>query len=144
MENTKNTLQVLKLETDAKLPVRAHHNDAGADIFSLSDYTLVPNEPVKIRTGIAMAVPDGYVGMICDRSSMGAKGVRVLGGIIDSGYRGEVQVLLINLRQTPLSIQRGDKIAQLLLLPVGLHQVVEAESLDDTARASGGFGSTGV
>lgn len=136
-------LEVLKLHSEAKIPTRAHESDAGIDLYSLNDVTLTPQEPVRALTGIALAIPKGHVGMICDRSSMGAKGVRVLGGIIDSGYRGEVQVILINLRTSALQISKGDKIAQILVLPVNLCAVVEKERLDSTERASSGFGSTG-
>lgn len=138
-----NTIPAQKLESEAKLPNRAHPGDAGLDLFALNDGVLAPHEPAKLRTGIAMAIPEGHVGLICDRSSMGAKGVRTLGGVVDSGYRGEVQVLLINLRNEPLTVRAGDKIAQMLVLPVNLAQVEEAKSLDNTQRGAGGFGSTG-
>jgi dUTP pyrophosphatase len=104
---------------------------------------LPPQEPVRVRTGVAIAVPFGNVGLICDRSSMGAKGVRTLGGVVDAGYRGEVLVLLINLTRAPLNISKGDKIAQMLVLPVNLCAVEERDVLSDTARADSGFGSTG-
>ncbi len=136
-------LQVLKLNTNAKLPTRAHPGDAGIDLYSLTDGILVPNAPIKIQTGIAMSIPHGFAGMICDRSSMGAKGIRVLGGIVDSEYRGEVQVLLINLGTAELAIKKGDKIAQMLVLPVNLCTVSEVSSLSDTARSDSGFGSSG-
>ena len=138
-----NSLPIRKLNPEAKLPTRAHAGDAGVDLYALQDVTLTPHEPVRVQTGIAMAVPSGFVGLICDRSSLGAKGVRTLGGVVDAGYRGEVQVLLINLRHEPISLAKGDKIAQLLVLPVNLCAVEERETLDDTARGAGGFGSTG-
>ena len=139
MEN----LLVTRLNTEAKLPTRAHPGDAGLDLYSVRDTTLAPHEPVRIPTGVAMALPAGHVGLICDRSSLGAKGLRVLGGVVDAGYRGEVQVLLINLRNEPLTLAKGDKIAQMLVMPVNLCGIEERESLDDTARSAGGFGSTG-
>lgn len=136
-------LEILKLNSEAKLPTRAHSDDAGIDLYALNDFTMNSRIPVKIQTGIAMAIPRGFVGMICDRSSMGAKGIRVLGGIVDSGYRGEVLVLLILLSDGVFEIKKGDKIAQMLIMPVSLCKILETKELNDTSRSSGGFGSTG-
>lgn len=137
------TLCIQKLDPEAKTPSRTHPDDAGLDLYCTKDVTLLPHEPMKISTGIAMAIPNGYVGLICDRSSMGAKGVRTLGGVVDAGYRGEVQVLLINLRSEPYQINRGDKVAQMLVLPVSLCRTEEVDALPQTARSVGGFGSSG-
>ncbi len=137
-------MQILKLDPEAKLPERAHADDAGIDIFSNQDAVLTPGEPVKIKTGIAFAIPHAHVGLICDRSSMGAKGIKTLGGVVDSGYRGEVHVVLVNLRSEAVTLPKGSKVAQMLVLPVALVPVVEAESLNDTARGAKGFGSTGA
>lgn len=136
-------LEIKKLRPDATAPLRAHEGDAGLDLFSAADCRLSPREPVHVSTGIAMAVPLGFVGLICDRSSMGAKGIRTLGGVVDAGYRGEVQVILINLRDEPFKIRKGDKIAQMLVLPVNLCATEEVPELDVTSRAANGFGSTG-
>jgi len=136
-------MNVKKLNAEARLPERAHPNDAGLDLFGVQDVTLTPHEPVRVQTGIAMAVPQGNVGLICDRSSLGAKGIRTLGGVVDAGYRGEVQVILINLRNEPVLLKKGDKIAQMLIIPVNLCEIAETQSLDDTSRSTGGFGSTG-
>lgn len=139
-----NTLPVTRLNPEAKLPTRAHPGDAGLDLYALQDATLHPQEPTRIQTGVAMAIPQGFVGLICDRSSLGAKGIRTLGGVVDAGYRGEVQVILINLRKEPIQLAKGDKIAQMLVLPVSLCAVEDRASLDEnTSRSSGGFGSTG-
>ena len=137
-------LQIKKLDPNAIVPQRAHPGDAGLDLFSTEDKILPPHEPIKIKTGLAMAIPFGNVGLICDRSSMGAQGIRTLGGVIDAGYRGEVQVLLINLKNNPFEIKRGQKIAQLLVQPVQLYTPAEVFELEDSARSLGGFGSTGV
>lgn len=136
-------LEVKKLRSDATPPGRAHAGDAGLDLFSVADCSLLSREPVRVSTGIAMAVPQGFVGLICDRSSMGAKGIRTLGGVVDAGYRGEVQVILVNLRDEPFEIRKGDKIAQMLVLPVNLCAPEEVPELDVTSRAASGFGSTG-
>lgn len=136
-------LTVKRLSADAKTPTRAHTGDAGLDLYSLNDVTLTPHEPVRVPLGVAMALPEGHVGLICDRSSLGSKGIRVLGGVVDAGYRGEVQVVLINLRNEALTLARGDKIAQMLVLPVNLCAVEERDELGTTVRDTGGFGSTG-
>lgn len=136
-------LLVKRLNSEAKLPTRAHANDAGLDLYSMNTVTLPPHEPVKVPLGVAMAIPEGHVGLICDRSSVGSKGVRTLGGVVDAGYRGEVQVVLINLRNEPISFAKGDKIAQMLVLPVNACAVEERAELDSTSRNEGGFGSTG-
>ncbi len=136
-------LSIKKLTEDAKPPVRAHEGDAGLDLFGLADVILAPRTPMRVPTGIAMAIPAGFVGMICDRSSLGTKGIRVLGGIVDAGYRGEVQILLINLKDEPFIIAKGDKVAQMLILPVNLCAVEEVSDLDNTSRGADGFGSTG-
>jgi dUTP pyrophosphatase len=138
-----HTLQIKRIHSEAKLPTRAHPNDAGLDLYSLQDLTLTPHEPVRVATGVAMALPESHVGLICDRSSLGSKGIRTLGGVVDAGYRGEVQVVLINLRNEPISLAKGDKIAQMLVLPVNLCGVEEVADLDGTKRGAGGFGSTG-
>jgi dUTP pyrophosphatase len=137
------TLRIKRLNSEAKLPTRAHADDAGLDLYSLNDVMLTPHEPVRVPLGVAMAIPHGHVGLICDRSSLGSKGIRILGGVVDAGYRGEVQVVLINLRNEPMSLAKGDKIAQMLIVPVNLCAVEETSELDLTTRNSGGFGSTG-
>lgn len=136
-------LPIQALSPQAKIPARAHPDDAGLDLHCLEAVTLTPHQPTKIRTGLAAALPAGHVGMICDRSSMGAKGVRTLGGIIDAGYRGEIQVLLINLTNETITLNASDKIAQLLILPIATPKPIEVSELPNSARGTGGFGSTG-
>jgi dUTP pyrophosphatase len=138
-----STLEVLKLHPDARLPVRAHPGDAGLDLHGLEDVELGPAQGKVLRTGVAVAVPAGHVGMIADRSSMAKRGLKVAGGIVDSGYRGEVGVVLWNVSSEPVRLKAGDRIAQLLVLPIAVPEVRAAESLDGTARGAGGFGSTG-
>lgn len=137
-------LRVQLLHESAKLPTRSNPTDAGLDLYNL-EYGGVPYGAVrKFRTGIAVAIPDGYVGLICDRSSLGSKGLKVMGGVVDSGYRGEVLVALSNTTTQTQYLQQGDRIAQLLLIPVALPQAVRVDSLEETQRGSGGFGSTGA
>lgn len=136
-------IQFIKTNPDAILPTRAHSDDAGLDIYSCEDFTLKPHEGKIIKTGVCCAIEKGFVGMIADRSSMGKKGIKTLGGIIDAGYRGEIGVILWNLTSEPFSAKKGERIAQMLLLPIATPAVKEVSELDNTARGAGGFGSTG-
>lgn len=137
-------LQVKKLVPDAKLPVRAHHDDAGLDLFAAEEYSLAPGERQMVKTGIAMAIPTGYVGLIWDKSGVAGKtGIKTMGGVVDASYRGDVQVIMVNLSSTPYKVEKGAKIAQLLVQQVALPEVCEVPELDDTIRGENGFGSTG-
>jgi dUTP pyrophosphatase len=136
-------LKVQKIHKDAKLPLYQHKGDAGLDIFSSIDCTLEPGEVRPVPTGIKVAVPDGHVGLVWDKSGISLKGVHRLAGVIDSGYRGEVRVVMVNLENEPFVIEKGMKIAQLLVQPVAEVKVVEAEELENTSRGEEGFGSTG-
>lgn len=136
-------LKVKKMRADAKLPHYGHQGDAGLDLFSSIDIVLGKGQVEAIPTGIKVAIPEGHVGLIWDKSGVSLKGVHRLAGVIDSGYRGEVRVVMINLSDGPFSIDKGMKIAQMLVQPVMMVDVVETDDLDDTARGNGGFGSTG-
>lgn len=143
-------IQVKALHCHATLPTRNNPTDAGLDLYASEDVGLNVGEPVKVKTGIAMAIPRGYVGMICDRSGMGARGIRVLGGIIDADYRGELMVVLINLNRHTMSkcpnyeVKAGDRIAQMVILPCLTPAVLPVENLDETDRGIKGFGSSGL
>ncbi len=137
-------IDVLKVSPEATLPTRAHPEDAGMDLYGLEDAIIAPQDGKLVRTGIAMAIPEGHVGMIADRSSMAKKGIKTAGGIIDAGYRGEIQVVLRNITKEEIRIQRGERIAQLLIIPIATPAVKEVTSLSETKRGAGGFGSTGV
>lgn len=136
-------LPVRRVTPEAILPTRAHADDAGMDLYSLADTILQPQAGAMVRTGIAMAIPQGYVGLVADRSSMGKKGIKTMGGVIDAGYRGEVQVILWNLSSERVQINPGERIAQMLVLPVATPAVMEVTELDETARGAKGFGSSG-
>jgi dUTP pyrophosphatase len=136
-------IKIKKLHDDVKIPEYAHPGDAGMDVYSRELRTLEQGEPHLFKLGFSVEIPEGHVAMICDRSSMGKKGVRVLGGIIDAHYRGEWGVILINLTKKEIKIEPGDKIAQALLLPVVSGTVEETQDLSETQRGAGGFGSTG-
>lgn len=138
-------LQVKKLVPEAKLPIRAHSDDAGLDLYSVEEYVLAPSERRAVKTGIAVAIPSGYVGLVWDKSGLAAKaGLKTMGGVIDAAYRGEIMVIVDNLSDTPYEIEKGSKIAQLLIQKIELSEVYEVSELDDTTRGEGGFGSTGL
>jgi dUTP pyrophosphatase len=137
-------IRVKRIHPEAKLPVYGHLGDAGMDIFSVVDRELGPGEVFAVPTGIQVAIPAGHVGLVWDKSGISLRGVHRLAGVVDSGYRGEVQVVMINLGAAPFAIKKGMKIAQMLVQPVAAVTVVECEALDGTPRGDGGFGSTGL
>lgn len=137
-------VKIVRLKESAKLPSYAHEGDAGLDIFSAESCLIEPGKRKLISTGISMELPSGYVGLIWDKSGLALKkGITVLGGVIDSGYRGECRVILQNLGEETLKIRVGDKIAQLIIQEVARAEIEEAAVLSDSSRADGGFGSTG-
>ena len=137
-------LRVKRIHPEAKLPVYGHPGDAGLDLFSVVDRELAPGEVFAVPTGIQVAVPAGHVGLVWDKSGISLQGVHRLAGVVDSGYRGEVQVVMISLGAVPFALRKGMKIAQMLVQPVAAVEVVESGSLDGTSRGEGGFGSTGL
>ncbi|GAA2670461.1 MULTISPECIES: dUTP diphosphatase [Actinoplanes] len=140
-------IQVRRIEKDLPLPAYAHPGDAGADLVAAEDVEIAPGDRVKVRTGLAVAIPDGFVGLVHPRSGLAARlGVTVLNapGTVDAGYRGEILVNLINHdRAQSVKISRGDRIAQLLVQRVERAVFHEVDTLDDTSRGAGGHGSTG-
>ncbi len=134
---------VKKLSPGAKLPTKANNTDAGIDIYANESYTLRPGEHHLFSTGIAAEFPEGYVALLWDRSGLGSKGIHRLAGVIDSGYRGEWKVVLLNAANRPYRISKGDKIVQCVLQKFEPARIEEVESLGDTARARAGFGSSG-
>jgi dUTP pyrophosphatase len=139
-------LDVRRLDPDLPLPTYAHPGDAGLDLHAADTTTLQPGQRALVPCGIAIAIPDGHVGLVHPRSGLAVDhGLTLLNapGTIDAGYRGEVKVLLINHGDTPVEIRHGQRVAQLLLLPVAAVDVREVDRLDVTSRGSGGFGSTG-
>lgn len=140
-------LQVQRLDPALPLPTYAHDGDAGLDLVAATDVELAPGARVAVPTGLVVAVPDGWVGLVHPRSGLAARhGVTVANapGTIDAGYRGELRVLLVNLGDAVVRLDRGDRVAQLLLQPVGHARVVEVVGFEATARGVGGFGSTGL
>jgi dUTP pyrophosphatase len=140
----KHILRVQRISEDSKLPIYGHPGDAGLDLFSAEDVDLAPGLVFPVPTGIKIAVPDGFVGLVWDKSGISLKGIHRLAGVVDSGYRGEVKVVLINLGTEIFQIAKGMKVAQLLVQPVLSVLVEETDNLDDTSRGADGFGSTGL
>ena len=139
-------LQVRRLDARAILPRYAHPGDAGLDLATLEDVTLAPGARTAAPTGLALAIPPGWVGLVHPRSGLARHhGVTVANapGTIDAGYRGEVRVLLVNLGAEAVELAAGERVAQLLLQRVGHAEVREVDALDETARGAGGFGSSG-
>jgi len=139
-------IDVVKLNKDSHLPAYAKGGDAGADLHATHALTIMPGEFKLVPTGIAMAIPQGYVGLIHPRSGLAAKfGITVLNtpGTIDAGFRGEIKVILINLGQEPYSVARGDRIAQIVIQKVEHAYFEPVDELDTTERGNGGFGHTG-
>lgn len=142
-----NDVLFLRLRPDARLPQQAHHDDAGHDLHATEAVILAPGERAAIGCGFAMALPDGMAGLVVPRSGLALKeGLGVLNapGLIDAGYRGEVKVILVNHDPAESrTIAPGDRIAQLVLIHLPTVRFAEVDSLPDSTRGEGGFGSTG-
>lgn len=140
----KIVIKIKKLTPGAEVPAYAHEGDAGFDLHASLGITLAPGERVQVSTGIAMEIPEGYVGLIWDKSGLSQKhGLKTLGGVVDAGYRGEVMVGIINLGTEPYVLEHGHKIAQMLIQRVEHPAIEAAAELSDTDRGAKGFGSTG-
>lgn len=132
------------LSSSAQIPTRALPGDAGFDLYSPSDYDLYPSNQLAINVDVAVKLPVGTCGMVAPRSSMNRKGIHTKIGIIDAGYRGSIGVILRNETSETHHIRRGDRIAQLIIIPLAIEEPLElVQSLDETERGEGGFGSTG-
>ena len=141
------TLRFKKIHPDAVLPSYAHPSDAGMDVRSVADLTIAPGKRALVPTGLVMLLPPLYEAQVRPRSGLALKsGITVLNtpGTIDSGYRGEVGVILMNLGDSEFQVKKGDKIAQIVIAPVTQPEIVETDSIDETDRGAGGFGSTGL
>jgi len=148
IEDTSIVIPITKLHESAVVPSYAHLADAGADLVSVEDVLLEPGQRALISTGIAIAIPRGFVGLVHPRSGLAVKnGVALVNspGTIDAGYRGEIKVCLINLDQSEaVTLPSGSRIAQLLIQRVERANFVEVEELSESDRGTGGFGSTGI
>jgi dUTP pyrophosphatase len=140
-------LGIRLLDERARLPTRAHEGDAGLDLYALEGAELAPGARAQVRTGIALEIPAGHAGLVLPRSGLAARhGIALVNapGLIDAGYRGEVQVLMLNTdRERPYRVRAGDRIAQLVVTRIATTAVVEVSELSESARGGGGFGSSG-
>jgi dUTP pyrophosphatase len=137
-------IKVKKLRTDAKLPTHGHPGDAGMDFYSIDEICILPGARVKIFTGISIEIPQGYVGLVWDKSSISfLKGIKTMGGVIDAGYRGEMLFCVYNIGEKEVVIEKGQKIAQVIIQKFEDCDIVENSELSDSIRGDQGFGSTG-
>ena len=138
---------VIRLDAELPLPSYAHPGDAGADLRTTVDVVLAPGERALVPTGVALALPQGYVGLVHPRSGLAARhGLSIVNtpGTVDAGYRGEIKVLLVNLDpHEPVELRRGDRVAQLVVQRVEHVAFDEVDALPDSSRGAGGYGSTG-
>lgn len=136
-------LKIKKLHEDAKVPTRAHHDDAGIDLYACGNHVVLSHQTAMIPIGVTFEIENGCVGLIWDKSSIGSKSLKTLGGVIDAGYRGEVSVMVHNLSDSSYTFEHGHKVAQLLIQKVEFPEIVEVSELSESLRGEGGFGSTG-
>lgn len=137
-------IKVKKLKSDAKLPAYAYPGDAGLDLYSIEKIIVPAGSRRAIPTGLAFEIPSGYVGLVWAKSGLAFnQGLTTMSGVLDAGYRGELALSIFNTTSEDYCIEKGDKVAQLLIQPVIEAQITETEELSDSSRGTGGFGSTG-
>ena len=140
-----NPLRIVRVHPDAVLPTRGSRLAAGLDLYTVEEVIIPSKEGALVRTGLSMAIPNHLYGRIAPRSGFSlSTGLIVNAGVIDADYRGEVSILFHNFNEDSIKISKGQKVAQLILEKIACLEVVEVDTLDDTARGSGGFGSTDV
>lgn len=137
-------IKVKKLDPQAKLPLRAHETDSGADLFALTRTVLPPHAVTHVHTGVCVELPEQTSGIIWGKSSVESKGIKAMAGLVDAPYRGELIVCMYNLNDTEFVFEAGQKVAQLVVLPTLYPSFVQADQISQTSRGSGGFGSTGT
>ncbi len=138
-------LKIKKLNQEAIIPNYSYDDDAGFDLFSVEDLEIKPNQRVQVPTGIALQIPIGFVGLIWDKSGLSHNfGLKTLGGVVDSGYRGEVKVGIVNLSDEIYVVKKGQKIAQMIIQQKETCEIEEVDELDNSERGEGGFGSSGI
>ena len=137
-------VKIKKINPDAQIPVYAHEGDAGMDLYTVESFELEPGERKSVPLGLSIEIPDGYVALTWDKSGLSHKyGIKVFGGVIDAGYRGEIHAGIMNLSDKFFSFEKGQKIAQLLIQKVERVEFEEVEDLSKTTRGEGRFGSSG-
>ena len=143
-DNFSNILKVEKIFDNAKLPTRGYKNDAGLDLYSIESRTIYPGERAIVRTGIKIAIPEGYVGLIWDKSGIAKSGLNTMGGVIDAGFRGEITINIANVSNDIYNIEMGQKIAQLLIQKIEVPLIMEAKLDNITERGQNSYGSSGL
>ena len=136
-------IKIKRIHPEAKLPTYAHPGDVGLDLYSLEEKTLQPGEHFIFFNGFALEFPEGFAAIVKDKSSISKAGLHTMGGVFDAGYRGEYNVHLVNLSDKSYTIEKGHKVAQLVIYPVEIASLEEVNELSDSSRGTGGFGSTG-
>lgn len=138
-------IKIVKIDSDVPLPQYANSGDAGLDLYSIEDVVLKPGERRAIATGIKMEIPDGYVGLVWDKSGVALNsGVKTMGGVVDSGYRGEVRAIIINLSDKDFMIKKYSKVAQMIIQKFEQVGIETVNEISESERGDGGFGSTGL
>ncbi len=136
-------IKIKRLKEGAKLPTYHHPGDVGMDIYSMENYTIPPGGHHFFFHGFAMEFPIGYAAIIKDKSSISKAGLHSMGGVYDAGYRGEYNTHLVNLSDEPYTVEEGDKVSQIVVIPVAIAEIEETDTLSESARGEGAFGSTG-
>jgi len=137
-------LKIKKLHKDAKLPTHGHPGDAGIDFYAVEDVVFLSGKQERVHTGVAVEIPEGYVGLIWDKSGVSFNmGLKIMGGVIDSSFRGELVMSLLNTKDEKIILEKGHKIAQMLIQKFEHCDIVEVEELSETVRGHGREGSTG-
>lgn len=136
-------IKVKKLKENAKLPNYAHPGDVGMDLYSMETVTIPPMGHCRFFHGFAIEFPEGNAGIIMDKSSISKAGLIHMGGVFDAGYRGEYNTHLVNLGSEPYTVEEGDKVSQLVIVPVVIAELEVADTLSESSRGMGAFGSTG-
>ncbi|MDD3662426.1 MAG: dUTP diphosphatase [Candidatus Pacebacteria bacterium] len=136
-------IKIKKLKDKAKIPSYAHPGDVGMDLFSMETFTIESGGHHFFYHGFAMEFPEGYAAIIKDKSSISKAGLHTMGGVFDAGYRGEYNTHLVNLSSEPYTVEEGDKVSQLIIYPVVIAELEETDSLNESSRGEGAFGSTG-
>ncbi len=136
-------IKIKRLHPEAKLPSYAHFGDVGLDLYCLETFSIAPGEHRIIYHGFSLEFPEGYAGIIKDKSSIAKAGMKVMGGVYDAGFRGEYNTHLVNLGSETYTFSKGDKTSQLILFPVARATIKEVDTLSESSRGEGKFGSTG-
>ncbi len=136
-------IKIKRLKEDAKLPTYAHPGDVGMDMYAMETAVIKPMEHYRFFHGFALEFPVGFAAIVKDKSSISKAGLHTMGGVYDAGYRGEYNTHLVNLSGKDYTVEKGDKVSQLIIYPVTIGELVEVGELEDSDRGTGAFGSTG-